>query len=435
MKYDFLFRSNNQCILDSEEFPSSTKKSTLEFSPILIAYIIGFFTFRGFYAEFPIYLQLKFNLTDHEVVDTWAIIGGVGLFIGGLTRIPAGLISDKIGRINALILAYLMYIVTLLLILMFPITPIYILALSLLRFGINMFAMTGRGIVSKSKRDQGLKNGLLASMDGIASFSGPIVLAYALDHYQPDSIIYITITLIIVDFLVFTIALRLVPFIFKNLHPNDEMDLNLDKFSRQSKLQPREILTQNGIPEILFLFFSLGLVYGLVLAIFSIYGYNVLHINLSILGVIIGSGALIPIIWAPIVGFLYKYVRNEFMRLFSWILLLVGSMFLILSQINNLFFVTGFLLIYAGNSAYFTMEITRMNQDFESQNFSFVFGMASTLMIFASSLATFISPILYKWSPEGNFIASGIISGISFILVLFTTKKWSKARFVNSQLV
>ena len=417
--------------MGSEELPSSAEKSILELSPILIAYVVGFFTFRGFYANFPLYLQLKFDLNDQQVVNTWAIISGVALFIGGLTRIPSGIISDKIGRVNALIMAYSIYIATLLLILFFPIDPIYILGVSLLRFGNNIYAMTGRGIVSRSKRDIGLKNGLLGSMNGIASFSGPIILAYSLDHYPPDTIIYVALTFIILDFVIFTLALRLIPHFFKKFHPDDEMDLDLSKVKRDSKLRPIKNLTQDGIPEILFLFFTTGLIYGLVITIFSIYGYNVLHINLSVIGVIIGSASLIPVIWAPLVGVLYKYMRHELMRLFSWSLLFGGSMLLVFSRTSIVFFIIGFLMIYAGNSGYFTMEITRMNQEVELENFSFVFGMASTLVILAGSIASFISPPLYAWSAEGNFIAAAVISAISLTLVLFTTKKWSRARINN----
>ena len=198
----------------------------LELSPILIPYFLGFFVFRGFYAIFPLFLQIKNDYTDTEIVAIWALVSGLALFIGGLTRIPAGLISDKIGRKNAIFLAYIIYIIALVLLLMVDGIVSAIIAITLVRTGLNLYAMTGRGIVSGSHREKGFKNGLLSAMVGTGSLLGPIIFSFSLENFRPDFMLYIALTFIVIDSILFLVALKLVPKFFAKI-TDEEMEFDL----------------------------------------------------------------------------------------------------------------------------------------------------------------------------------------------------------------
>jgi len=398
--------------------PSSSRRSVLELSPVLIPYVLGFFIFRGFFSNFPLYLQLKFNLTDIEAVQRWGEIGSVAFFFGAISRLPAGLISDKLGRIRAFALAYSVYILSLLLIYFTDINITYMIALSSIRFGVNMFAMTGRAIVSTSKRDKGLKNGLLSAMVGLGSFSGPFLFAITLDHFPPNTIVLIGLFLIIVDIFIFIGALKFVPKLFRKYYPKDVMEVDL---SGVSEFKHKELLSAIKLPGIIFgfiLFASAGLIYGLVDSVYSIYGYNVIGLNLSLVGLIAGSGSLVQVIWAPIVGKLYEHIKDDTMRVLGWTISVLATIFISLSHFSLVFFILGFFVLSFGNSTYFTMEITRIGRVVKKSQFSFIFGITASMSILGTAIASYIAPYFYAIRPEGSFIATLFFSIPSLLFSL-----------------
>lgn len=405
--------------VQSDEY--NAKLSVVELTPVLIPYILGFFVFRGFFSNFPLYLQIKYGLSEIEVVNDWAIMSGIALFIGALTRVPAGILSDKIGRKKAFMIAYVVYVIALLLILIFQVDFIFIIALSTIRFGLNMIAMTGRGVVSASFRDNGLKNGLLSSMAGLGAFLGPTILGWVLDNYPPDYIIYVSIVIIFADLLLFTLLLGIIPSFFAKIAPDHKMDLNLNPIITTKKGRDYTVLRDTGVQEAFFLFFTAGIIYGLITSVYTIYGYNVLGINLSYLGLIAGAGSLVSVFWAPTVGKLYQYVPDELMRLFAWVLILLSTFIMVLSSYSQIYFIIGYFLLSMGNSAFITMEITRLNKTIKVEQFSFVFGITSSLIIFGNSISVFISPIFYEISREGTFVASSVTAIVSFLIVVNST--------------
>ncbi len=400
----------------SETFPSF-----IELSPILIPYFLGFFIFRGFFSVFPLYLQVKFALTDTATVVLWGQIGSVAFFVGAASRLPAGLISDWLGRKKAIALGYVIYLISMVLVVLSDLPVIYMLALSMIRFGVNMFAMTGRAIVSVSKRDRGMKNGLLSAMVGLGSFSGPYLFAYLLDHYPPDSIIFAGMIIILFDVIFFLITLRLIPRLFKLLFPEEPMDLDLSAPPAKKRIHLAAI-KREGVPEAFFLFFMAGLIFGLISAVYSVYGYNILNLSLTFVGFITGAASLVQVIWAPIVGKLYDYIRDEDIRLIGWTIAILGTGSTALSKIHLGFFIAGLFLLNLAISTYFTMEITRIGRIVEPQEFSFVFGMMTSLSIFGTAFANSLGPFFYDISPEGPFIASFVICIPPLIMVIFTRR-------------
>ncbi len=400
---------------------SETLPSFLELSPILIPYFLGFFIFRGFFSVFPLYLQVKFSLNDTETVVLWGQIGSVAFFVGAASRLPAGLISDWLGRKRAIALGYLIYLISMILIVTYELSIIYMIALSLIRFGVNMFAMTGRAIVSVSKRDRGMKNGLLSAMVGLGSFSGPYLFAFLLDHTPPDTIIFAAMAIILLDIAFFIITLRLIPRLFRNFFPDESMDLDLSTPPTKKRVH-LGALKREGVIEAFFLFFMAGLIFGLISAIYSVYGYNILNLSLTFVGFITGAASLVQVIWAPIVGKLYDYIRDEDIRVIGWTIAILGTGATALSKVHLGFFIAGLFLLNLSISTYFTMEITRIGRIVEPQEFSFVFGMMTSLSIFGTAFANSLGPFFYNIRPEGPFIAAFLICVPPLVLVLFTRR-------------
>ncbi|MCE7733799.1 MAG: MFS transporter, partial [Candidatus Heimdallarchaeota archaeon] len=302
--------------LDDHIDKHNLKLALVEISPILIPYVLGFFVFRGLYVTFPIYLQLKEGFSEAEIVNLWAIISTVALFAGGITRIPAGILSDRIGRIKAISLGFLLYLLALSLLIFASGLWVYLVSITLVRMTLNLYAMTGRGIASASEREKGFKNGMLTSMVGLGSLLGPLVLSYSLDNFQPDTMLYIIVVFIGIDAVVFFIALKLIPILFKKIS-DTPMEFPLEKMSRKN-VSARQYFKDRGVMKSISLFFATGIVYGLITVIFTIYGYNVLLIDITTLGLVVGIGALSNMLIAPIVGALYMRFLDEQIRLIAW---------------------------------------------------------------------------------------------------------------------
>jgi predicted MFS family arabinose efflux permease len=398
---------------------SSTFLPMIELTPILIPYFIGFFIFRGLFAVFPIYIQIKQDLTDTEAVSLWALISGVALLIGAITRIPSGILSDRIGRKNAIFLAYTSYILALLSIIIYDNTLIYIFAITTVRVGLNLYAMTGRSVVSVSKREKGFKMGLIQAMVGMGSLMGPLILSYTLDNYSPDDMLWIAFIFVLLDSLFFVISLKLAPIIFNFIADTEEkMDLDLEPIKNGSVMQYMSGFRREGIIKSLVQFLTIGVISGLITSVYTIYGYNILDIDLTALGLIIGFSAGLHVIIGPISGKLYSPENNKRISIFVWIGLVIATIMISSSRIIPLLFVIGYLIMTASNATFLVTEITQLSFRVKKEEFSLVFGMASSLVLFGSAIANYFSPYFYEIVPEGTFIFAIFLSIISLLLVL-----------------
>ncbi|MHA2099249.1 MAG: MFS transporter [Candidatus Kariarchaeaceae archaeon] len=399
---------------------SSTFLPLIELTPILIPYFIGFFIFRGLFAVFPIYIQLKQGLTDTEAVSLWATISGIALLIGAITRIPSGIVSDRIGRKNAIFIAYVSYILALFSIILFDNTLIYVFSITTVRVGLNFYAMTGRSVVSVSKREKGFKMGLIQSMVGLGSLMGPLILSYTLDNYSPNNMVWVALVFVLLDSLFFVISLKLAPIVFNWFSDEEEtMDLDLGPMKNGSILKYMSGFKRQGIIQSLIQFLSIGVISGLITSVYTIYGYNILDINLTLLGLIIGLSAGLHVIIGPISGKFYSSSNNKRISILVWVGLIGATTMISLSRTITLLFVIGYLIMTASNATFLVTEITQLSYKVKKEEFSLVFGMASTLVLFGSAVANYISPYFYDIVPEGTFIFAIFLSVLSFLLVLF----------------
>jgi MFS family permease len=388
--------------------------STVEMMPILITYFIGFFIFRGLFSVFPLFIQLQQGLDDTEIVSIWATVGGIALFIGAITRIPSGMISDTLGKKRTLYLAYTCYLIAIALITFFESIFIFTLAISLVRFGLNLYAMTGRSVVSVANREKGFKNGLLQSMVGMGSFMGPLILSYALDQYSPQAMITVALVFIITDIGIFLLSLKVIPILFDYMSKGtEEMELDLNQKVLRSSLHFRSGFTKRGVRISLLQFLAIGLVSGFASSVYTIYGFNILEISITQIGLIVGLASIIPVFAGPLSGKLYTRAREKTTNVFVWIGLVFAYGILSLSRTIPMFFIISYFIMTTAYSVFLTTEITHLGVILDRNEFTMIFGFASTLVIFGGAVANYTSPLFYNLLPEGTFLLAAIISIIS----------------------
>jgi hypothetical protein len=228
--------------------------------------------------------------------------------------------------------------------------------------------------------------------------------------------------------------LNVIPQYTESKYGSENFDLDLSGIQRKETGALLSGLHRPGVVEVFFLFFSAGMVFGLLTSVYTIYGYNILNMKIDFLGFITGAGSLVQAVWAPVVGKLYNVVKDEYMRFFAWGMIFLASLLMVFSASGEIYFIAGYFVLNFGNSSYLTMEVTRLGQITEKEEFSFVFGLATSLIILATAISGYISPLFYNIIPEGTFYGGFIFAGFSLILVMFTTRKWTNERKVAKEL-
>ncbi len=398
--------------------------AVVELTPLLIPYFLGFFLFQGLNAAFPLYLQLRLGLSEQEVVAMWTSINSVALLVGAFTRIPAGLFGDKVGRQKALFIGFGLYFISIAILWNSTSYLAIAVAISLIRVGVNLYAMSGRATVSRAKRDKGFKNGILTAITGLGGFVGATALTAILDFYPPEYIIILTFLLILGDLFFFILSLSIIPRFFAKI-TNGEEKLDLDLYST-TKIRDQlslEAFRRPGIYKSFMRFLAVGIIIGLIRPVYPIYGKNVLSLTASTIGLAIGLSSLAQIIWAPIIGkALRKYsadsVANVMALGFS-----ISALILLLSRVSPLFYVLSLLILTMSTSGFFTADITRQGQIVKRNEFSLIFGTASTLVFIGSSVSSYVSGLLYQIGPEVSFFTALFISLIVLLIDFILTAR------------
>jgi len=102
-----------------------------------------------------------------------------------------------------------------------------------------------------------------------------------------------------------------------------------------------------------------------------------------------------------------------------------------LSLYIPVFFYMALFVMNLGLSSYYTIEITRLARLVESQEFSFTFGLASSMVIGASAIAGYISPLLFSISPEMNFYTASLATIIALGIIIVNSRRYRSVRAPN----
>jgi hypothetical protein len=251
-------------------------------------------------------------------------------------------------------------------------------------------------------------------MVGMGSFMGPLLLSYALDQYSTQAMITVALVFILTDFVIFLVSLKAIPILFKYVSKGTEqIELDLHQRIERSSLHFRSGFTKRGVRISMVQFLAIGLVSGFVSSVYTIYGYNILEISITQIGLIVGLASIIPVFAGPLSGKVYSHTREKTTNNIVWIGLVFAYGFLSLSRTIPLFFIISYFIMTTAYSVFLTTEITHLGVILERNEFTMIFGFASTLVIFGGAVANYTSPIFYNLLPEGTFVLAAIISIIS----------------------
>ncbi len=366
-------------------------ETTIEMLPILIPYFLGFFIFHGLRSAFPLYLQFKFHFTEAQLVQIWGLISGTSLLVGGLTRVPAGITADRVGRRRTIYLGMLLYGSSILTLLFLTNIIGWIIGFAVIRISTNLIAMAGRSSVTDVNDQRAFRNGLLSSMVGVGGFLGPFFLNGLIMFFPPDYMVISLLLLIAIDFLIF----NLISFIMERNYPNHETKRLLGKKESKFNWETAKIVFSRALVPSIVMFTIAGIIGGINVAVQSVYGYYRVHLTAIEIGTIAGIAVGINIIFSPISGIIAQKTNEKATILVGQAFFALCGLTLSLFGQNVIFFLIGYIFWGLAISFYYVADITRIGNVVPKEAFSVQFGLLTSLVILFQSVGSYLGSFLY----------------------------------------
>ncbi len=407
--------------------PTVTKEKTetftafLDMLPMLAPFFLGFFLFQGLRASFPLYLKVKFGWDELTVVSIWGIISGSSMLIGAITRIPSGVLADRLGRLKAIYLGMTGFFLALLTLWMSSTLLLYLVGFLIVRVAMNIIVMASRGAVPDVPRGIGFKNGILASMVALGGLIGPFLLTSLLTWFDADSIFLAMLLMILLDFIVFQ---GIIIFSRTRFDPDIVKAHRIMLGKKKTQLNwkaARELLSPFVLPS-LFLACIIGFVSGMIITIQPIYGFYRVKMSFLEIGTLIGISTGLNVVSSPIIGALNGKAREKPWVALSFTVIMIVTMFLYLWGQFYWIFVGGSLLFILGMNIFLVADITRIANGTKKEYYSVIFGFDSMLIMLFNSLGSFATRVLYGISPQVPFLMGLILSTLGLLIVLIAIK-------------
>ena len=187
--------------LSTENFEQKFAPDNAQIVSFLISIqFIGFFFWGGFRTIFP-FILTNLGYSSQEIASDWAVVFTIALFTGGfLTRIPMGIVSDKLSRKQGLLFGTSLSLLSIFLMGFSSNIVVLGILLALLRTGTHIFPLTTRGYSNETNpKKQSKLNGYVLIGTDIASFVGPILLGLFLEVSLQTLIIFSCSVLLLVS--------------------------------------------------------------------------------------------------------------------------------------------------------------------------------------------------------------------------------------------
>ncbi len=416
---------------DAEDVPPRTNKSELmtaflDMLPMLAPFFLGFFLFQGLRASFPLYLQVKFGWDELTVVSVWGIIAGSTMLVGAVSRIPSGVIADRIGRLRAIYLGFTGFIFALITLWLSTSIILYLMGFIIIRVAMNLIVMASRGAVPDVPRSVGAKNGILASMVALGGLVGPFLLTSILTWFDADSIFLAMLFIIVLDLLVFQgiIVFSRVKFdsdvqeAHRIMLGRKKAQLNLDAI--------RELLNPLIFPSFA-LACLIGFVMGLIITIQPVYGFYRVNLSFLEIGILFGVSTGLNVVTSPIIGALNGRAKEKPWIALSFALTTVITIILFFWGQSYWIFVSCSLLFILAVNIFLVSDITRLANCTRKEYYSMVFGFDSMLIMMFNALGSFATKYFYSVTPQFPYLVAAMASVIG-LLVTITFVKSSPLR-------
>ncbi len=393
----------------------------LDMLPMLAPFFLGFFLFQGLRASFPLYLQVKFGWDELTTVGVWSVISGSTMFVGAISRIPSGVIADRIGRLKAIYLGLVGFVLALFTLWTSTSIMLYLIGFLIIRIAMNLIVMASRGAVPDVPRGVGIKNGFLASMVALGGLVGPFLLTSILTWFTPDSIFLAMFLVIGLDLVVFQ---GIIIFSRVKLRFDIVKAHRIMLGSKKSQLNlgaARELLSPYVLPSLV-LACLIGFISGLFITIQPIYGYYRVKLSFLEIGLLFGISTGLNVVSSPVIGALSGRAKEKPWVVISFLLLSLVTTLLYLWGQNYWVFVTGSLLFILGVNIFLVSDITRIANGTRKEYYSIIFGFDSMLIMLFNAFGSFATQRLYSISPQIPYITAAVLGFIGFMVTVAVIK-------------
>ncbi|MHA2254664.1 MAG: MFS transporter, partial [Candidatus Heimdallarchaeaceae archaeon] len=388
---------------------------------------VGFLVFMSLRQIFPLYLQKTSGLTEEEIVIKWAIIVAAYTFGGIITRIPSGLLIEKIGRRNILVISYFLTIGSIVG-LAFTVNTILLAALFIvLRTANNSFGLTSRSLLSDMEtKYKGFYNSMISTAGRFGSLIGTITLGVLLDFFKPYIMLVFAGILAVIGVIVFL-------YVFIEGKGEDRFKKRQEVKWAGNKVRIKRKDFLNSI--FIFFFFAFvifGIMEGFSNPLFSLYGKNVIHLSDSLVGTLIGLSNLSFIVVGPILGLAIsddKKIINSLL-IAAPILMACNFLMIFLFPSNQVVYTVFLFVRNIGHAMFFPIVMTILTSELSKDLFTILYSIITTAFFLGIAATSYFSGLLYTTNITYPWLSS-LVSALVLILVMMAYIFYNKSRKVT----
>jgi len=390
-------------------------EETKEIVAFILTQFVSFFVFRAITQIYPLYLQRTTTLTEKEVAIKWGLIVSAYTFGGIFTRVPMGILIEKLGRKIITVISYLLMILATVGLAFSTATWYLALAFILLRTSANSFGLGGRSLISDMEtKNKGLYNALISTFARIGGLVGIVALGVIIEFLPP----YVM--------LLFPAVLALLGLVFFVLFFYEGSGERRYKLRKKEQIHGNKVsLTIKDFVTKSFLFFFLifttfGIAEGITGPVVSLYGKNILNLSESHVGTIIGLAQVGYIATSPFIGVIIsKNQKYLFILPTISVILWIGDyllmFFLPLSTSAFIAFLVVRNLIQA---MFWTSALTILTTELAKDKFALMYSILTTTFFAGISIGSLFSGAIFAKDYRLTWLYSMWAAIALFILLL-----------------
>jgi MFS family permease len=399
-------------------------KDTREVTVFFTSQFVGFLVFMSLRQIFPLYLQKTSGLSEEEIVIKWAIIVAAYTFGGIITRIPSGIIIEKVGRRNMIVISYLLTIGSIVG-LAFTQNTIMLAALFIiLRTANNSFGLSSRSLLSDlDTKYKGFYNSMISTAGRFGSLIGTITLGVLLDFFKPY---------IMIIFAGILAVIGLVIFLYIFIAGKGE-----DRFKKRQEVKwagnKVRIKRKDFMNSIFIFFFSAFVIFGIMEGfsnpLFSLYGKNVINLSDSLVGILIGLSNISFIVVGPIIGLTISDSKKlvNILLIAAPILMACNFLMIFLVPSNQIVYTVFLFVRNVGHAMFFPIVMTILTSELSKDLFSILYSIITTAFFLGIAATSYFSGILYTTNIIYPWLSS-LVSAVALTLLMITYILYKKSR-------
>ena len=346
----------------------------------LFSQFLGFYLYGGLRTIFPLFLELHLKYSETAVVVAWGFIFTIGQLIGFLTRIPMGILVDRVSSKQSLRIGLVISLAAVIGMLFTENIIFLALLFGLLRTGTHIFPLISRNYVAGTDpKYHGRLNTYTFLAGNLGGIISPIVLTFLLE---------ISTSLMIIITSLFLLAVLVV---YNILVPQEEAHTNIP-LKIQLYISAKDIATMKII---VIIYTITGIFSGIFITLQVPYARYVLLLNPTVVGVLVGLIQLINLFLIYLGGELIDRTDSKVGLVIGTLTGGLGVLCLLINTQNILMFLLSQVLLQAGNSTLLTAATTHISHHTTKIAFSTTFGAISGLFFLGGALMPDIASSLF----------------------------------------